>query len=115
MTTEEIDVKKRADELFKLSRTEIYRQTDRLFVGLMIFQWIFGIVMALVVSPRTWLGSLSSVHVHVWAAVFLGGIIAIFPVLLGIFKPGESYTRYVIAVGQMLYSALLIHLMGGRI
>src|SRR6185295_14636106 len=31
------------------------------------------------------------------------------------FRPGVASTRYVIAVAQMLWSALLIHLTGGRI
>jgi two-component system, sensor histidine kinase and response regulator len=50
-----------------------------------------------------------------YGAIFLGGAIAIFPVALAIFKPGETLTRHTIAVGQMLTSALLIHLSGGRI
>lgn len=105
----------RALKIFEESRNEMYMYTDRLFVGLMIFQWLCGIMIAAIVSPRTWAGAYSSIHVHVWAALFLGGAIALFPVLLGIFRPGKVYTRYVISVGQMLYSALLIHLTGGRI
>src|SRR5688572_15222679 len=37
------------------------------------------------------------------------------PILLAIFRPGTALTRYVIAASQMLSSALLIHLTGGRI
>ncbi|MDB6110722.1 MAG: Blue-light-activated protein, partial [Pedosphaera sp.] len=37
------------------------------------------------------------------------------PVLLGLLQPGRVLTRHVIAIGQMLMSALLIHLTGGRI
>ena len=50
-----------------------------------------------------------------WAAVFLGGAISSFPILLALLKPGRAPTRYVISVAQMLWSALLIHLTGGRI
>src|SRR6266567_3615801 len=105
----------RADSLFKQSQNAIYRRVDRLFAGLMIFQWIGGLIAALVISPRAWEGSTSHVHIHVWLALFFGGLITLFPVLLAFAKPGHTYTRYTIAIGQMLMSALLIHLSGGRI
>ena len=50
-----------------------------------------------------------------WAAIFLGGAITLFPVSLALLQPGKKLTRYVIAVSQMLMSALLIHMTGGRI
>ncbi|MBI4309911.1 MAG: GHKL domain-containing protein [Candidatus Omnitrophica bacterium] len=108
-------VQERTKVLFLEHQQRIFKQTDRLFVGLMMFQWIAGIVIALVISPKTWMGPASQTHAHVWAAIFLGGGIASFPVALGIFAPGRIMTRNVIAVAQMLFSALLIHLTGGRI
>src|ERR1700730_702665 len=105
----------RADFLFHENRITNYKRIDRLFAGLMGFQWVAGVIAALVISPRAWAGSVSHVHIHVWAAIFLGGIITIFPVSLAILKPGEVLTRHTIAVAQMLMSALLIHLSGGRI
>src|SRR5262245_52949393 len=57
----------RADALFDEYQRDIYRRTDRLFAGLMGFQWIAGIVFALWVSPLAWSGPESSIHVHVWA------------------------------------------------
>jgi len=53
--------------------------------------------------------------VHVWAAIFLGGAISGFPIFLACKRPGHAFTRHTIAVAQMLTSALLIHLTGGRI
>ncbi len=105
----------RADELFADYRRDIHERTDRLFVGLMAFQWLMGIIFALWVSPLAWEGPVSRTHLHVWAAVVLGGLISLFPALLGILRPGLPSTRYVIAVAQMLMGALLIHLTGGRI
>ena len=105
----------RADELLEFQQKENYRKTDRLFSWLMIVQWLAGIVVALVVSPRTWAGQTSQVHIHVWAAVFLGGAISLFPFFLARMWPGAAITRYTIAVAQMLMSALLIGLTGGRI
>ena len=49
------------------------------------------------------------------AAIFLGGAISAFPIALALTRPGQRITRYTIAIGQMLTSALLIHLTGGRI
>ena len=105
----------RADALFAEAKRDIYRRTDRLFAGLMGFQWVAGMAFALWVSPLAWSGTDSRVHLHVWAAAVLGGIICLFPALLGLLRPGQPSTRYTIAVAQMLMSALLIHLTGGRL
>src|ERR1700680_345356 len=105
----------RSDELFQHHREEIFRTTDRLFAKLMFFQWLAGILIALFVAPLTWGGQTSQVHIHVWAAIFLGGAISVFPIWMTRIWPGAAVTRHVIAVAQMLMSALLIALTGGRI
>jgi hypothetical protein len=51
----------------------------------------------------------------VWFAIFLGGAIGAFPIALAVRRAGWVVTRHVIAGAQMLWSALLIHLTGGRI
>ena len=108
-------VTRRAAELFHEDQQRIYCSTDRLFGGLMVFQWCAGVALALVVSPKAWAGATSGTHPHVWAAVVLGGVISAWPILLGWFRPGRALTRHSIAVGQMLMGTLLIHLTGGRI
>jgi PAS domain S-box-containing protein len=105
----------RAEEIFQQHRRQIFRQTDQLFARLMLFQWLACIVIALVVSPRTWDGGASQIHIHVWSAILIGGAISLFPVWMTRVWPGAVATRYVIAVAQMLMSALLIALTGGRI
>ena len=105
----------RAAELYEAHRQNVYRRTDRMFAVLMAVQWVFGIAAAVFISPHTWSGTASRVHPHVWAAVLLGGAISFFPILLALLRPGRASTRYVISVAQMLWSALLIHLTGGRI
>ena len=105
----------RARELLDQHLQRVWRRTDRMFVGLMLFEWIFGIGLALVYSPRTWAGAVSTVHPHVWAAVFFGAAITSLPVLMALRFPGQALTRHAVAVGQMLMSALFIHLMDGRI
>jgi signal transduction histidine kinase len=110
-----IAIAARASELFAQYTHDIHCRTDRLFAGLMIVQWIGGIAFALLVSPLAWAGTESSTHVHVWAAVVLGGVISIFPAALALLRPGQASTRYTIATAQMLMGALLIHLSGGRL
>jgi PAS domain S-box-containing protein len=105
----------RTSELFQEQHQSIIEHTDLLFARLMIFQWAFGVVLALWISPQTWSGAQSQVHLHLWAALLLGGIITAVPVCLAQLQPGKVVTRHAIAVGQMLMSALLIHLTGGRI
>ena len=105
----------RAEELFQQHRRRIFRDTDKLFARLMLFQWVACIVIALVVSPRTWDGEASQIHIHVWSALLIGGAISLFPVWMTRVWPGSVATRNVIAVAQMLKSALLIALTGGRI
>lgn len=105
----------RTAELFKEQQQSIVKHTDLLFGRLMICQWLAGVAAALLISPRTWIGTQSQTHLHVWAAIILGGIVTSLPVWLAFRHPGQVWTRHSVAVGQMLMSALLIHLTGGRI
>jgi len=106
---------RRSVGLYEKRLDDLHANTDRLFAGLMVFQFIGGIVAALTISPLTWAGSASSPHFHVYLAVFLGGAISALPIFMAWRRPGSKLTRHVIAVGQTLWSALLIHLSGGRI
>ena len=105
----------RADFLYQEQVNERRVRADRMFALLMIAQWLFAIVLAALVSPYAWAGKVREFHPHLYAAVFMGGGIALFPVLLTIYMPGKLFTRHVIAASQMLWSALFIHLTGGRI
>ncbi|MEX1042503.1 MAG: ATP-binding protein [Pirellulaceae bacterium] len=105
----------RAEELLASHYLRIHQRTDRMFAVLMLMQWVAVVVCALWLSPRTWSGTVGSVHPHVWLAVFLGGALASLPVTLAWLIPGQKVTRYTIAVAQVLFSSLLIHISGGRI
>ena len=106
---------RRIHQLFEESQEKLHKRTDRMFAALMALQWLAGIIAALWISPKAWVGQTSYVHLHVWAALLLGGAISGFPIFLALTQPGKTLTRHVIAIGQMLTSALLIHLTGGRI
>lgn len=105
----------RGELILHNSLLAIRTRTDRMFVILMLAQFFLGLVVALMVSPRTWSGPLNKLHIHVYAALFLGAIISSLPIYLAITRPGEAVTRHVIAIAQTVWSALLIHLTAGRI
>ncbi len=105
----------RAQDLFRADYDKILVRTDKLFVILMILQWVGAILAALFLSPLTWEGARAAPHIHLLLACFLGGAITLMPVLMVWARPGQALTRHVIAVSQMSMGALLIHLTGGRI
>ncbi|MGZ3420205.1 MAG: sensor histidine kinase [Polyangiales bacterium] len=108
-------LKRRAAALLEEDRDRVHRRTDRFFAALLIGQWVCAIALAAIYSPYAWEGKTRAIHVHVYAAILLGGVINALPIFLAWARPGAAVTRYVIASAQMLWSALLIHLMGGRI
>ncbi len=105
----------RAAELFREQQQRGYRETDRLFVGLLLLEWAALVVVALVVGPESVGDRLSSRNAHLWTALVFGGAITLLPVALALLRPGTAVTRYTIAACQMLYSGILINLSGGRL
>lgn len=110
-----IEETRRADAIFNEHLSKLQRSTDRVFAILLLLQWIGCIVAVMFVSPRTWIGASGSIHIHVWGALLLGAVLTIYPVWLALYRSGSPLTRHVIAVAQMGWSALLIHVTGGRI
>jgi signal transduction histidine kinase/ActR/RegA family two-component response regulator len=101
----------RAAQLLRAHELQIHRRTDRLFILLMLVQWAAGIVAAAVVEPRPGVPLIANLH-H---AIYIGAAITALPCVLAWLCPGHWLTRHVIAVAQMGFSALLIHLTNGRI
>jgi PAS domain S-box-containing protein len=108
-------IAQRGQNLFARRLARSRASTDRIFAMLMLLQWLAGIAAALWISPLTWAGTARSIHFHIWAALLLGGALSSLPIFLAFVYPGKALTRHIIAVAQMLWSALLIHLTGGRI
>ncbi len=106
---------RRIEEVFQANLTKLRMSTDRVFAWLLLGQWIFAIACSLWISPTSWDGPESSVHIHVWAAVCLGGVLISLPLALIFWFPSSPLNRFVNASAQVLFSSLLIHLMGGRI
>ena len=62
----------------------IHVQTDRMFAVLMTAQWIGGILIAMLVSPRISPTENSYIHPHVWTALTIGGLLSAFPIALAL-------------------------------
>jgi signal transduction histidine kinase len=105
----------RPEAIFTDLLDDKHRRTDRLFLYLLIAQWLFSVILASVMSPFTYDGELQSTHVHVKLAMIFGALINTAPIALIILRPGWWGTRQTVAVVQMLWSALLITISGGRV
>jgi methyl-accepting chemotaxis protein len=109
-----IPLDRRGEEIFGRQLLDCRSGVDRLMAGCMVLQYLGLIVTAVMYGPRTWVGEQSWLHLHLITALVLGGAITLFPAALGWFRPGQITTRHTISACQLLVSALLIHLMGGR-
>jgi len=105
----------RAREIFDDHMRQSHCRIDRMFVVLMFAQWAFAVICALALSPFAWDGAQRHVHPHVWLAAVIGGLLTAPVAWAGILFPGRWLTRHLIAVCQVGFSSLLIHVTGGRI
>lgn len=110
-----VELNERAQAIFNQQLLDSNIKIDRLFANLLIIQWAAGILITFFISPLAWEGKSSYLHPHVWFAIAFGALITL-PALHCIYMyPGKAITRHVVAISQILFSALLIHLTGGRI
>ena len=99
----------RAEVLMRQHERRTTTRVDHLFGGLLLAEWAATVLIASLVSPRLWTGTTSRVHLHVWAALLVGGAIAVPAAVLALRRAGEELTRHAVAVAQMLLGVLLIH------
>ena len=102
----------RAEELFRKELTRIHVQRDRVFAWLMIGQWGFAVMIALLGTTFGWK---RGPEVPVYVAALAGAVCTLPIWVLLRTRPGAAVTRHAVAVAQMLYSALFLHLSGGRL
>jgi len=94
----------------------VRRRTDLLLAGVMLVQWALALILALGWSPQGWSEKARGFDLAFFeTAVFGGALLTAVPLVLTRWRPGSPLTRHSIAVTQALWSALLIHLSGGRI
>lgn len=104
-----------ASERFTEAFRVLCAKSDRVLGVALLAQWLVLIAIALVVTPRTWIGDSSSPNTHLIASIVLGGLVAGFPALLAWFQPGERATRLCIGVAFAAMGGLFVHVGGGRI
>lgn len=102
------------DEEYRRDRQQFHAKIDKLFVLLFLLQWPVAVLLAFYMTPTTWAGTQSATHLHVYMAIGLGGLVTLFPIWLAWQRPGKLVTRMVIAAAAMIFTAIFIHLSGGR-
>ncbi len=93
----------------------IYSKVDQIFFWLLLSQWLFAIILSLLISPYNSADKPHTLDTQVEIAILVGGLINVVPLILICIRPGWWLTRQSVAASQMLWSGLLIHLTGGRI
>ncbi len=114
-TSTGVERQPRIQELFDSYNRRLQRRANWLFVLLLCGQWAYAALVALFWSPLTWAGATSAVHPHLMAALGLGGLLTLPPLLLIRARPYDPLTQHVVAIAQVGFSGLLIHLTGGRL
>jgi signal transduction histidine kinase len=103
----------RASELVSRQSAANGNRTDRLFVGLLILQWLGTIGLGVWISAHG-PDPLFEVGGTLWWFALAATLTSGSP-LLAIWRwPGTTLTRLLIAVSQMIWSSLLIDFAGGR-
>lgn len=116
MTTAPLpEINSKTAEFYLSSCTSVHAKIDSLFKKLLLLQWVAIVAIAALYTPKTWQAADASTHVHVYAALVLGGAGALFPLFIMKRMPGTTFSRCVTSAAQMCFSVLLIHLCGGRI
>ena len=103
-------------EFFAHSCRHVHKRVDQLFCWLLGLEWVALMAIALLYTPTTWQAADSAPHIHLWAAVILGGFCALTPMyVMRTGWRGTNVSHCVTAACQVGFSILLIHLCGGRI
>lgn len=111
----QISTSMRAQQITEERVDTVRFQTNWLFALLLILQLAATIITAIVYTPKAWAGSFAQPHAHLYAAIGIGTMLTVVPLYLIARFPKRYSTQITVSIAQGLYSALLIHLSGGRI
>jgi signal transduction histidine kinase/ActR/RegA family two-component response regulator len=109
------EVAERAGEIYRRQLFETAQRVDWMFALLMVCQYVVCVIIAFWSAEPAWPSSPGLTHIHFWTASLFGAVFTAAPVACAVLQPGSVFSRHVVAVGQMLMSALLIAVTGGRI
>lgn len=110
-----INIKQKSDELLQFNFNTLCIKTDKVLSIALIAQWVILIALALIITPKTWIGASSSTNNHLIASIVLGGLVAIFPALMTKLRAGHLSTRISTGIAFALMGGLFVHVGGGRI
>jgi len=96
-------------------RIQIGRESDRLFAALHLTCGAVAVALALFVAPQAWSGRVPALPIGVGAVLLYGGALCVPICVLARLRPGGAPTRHAVAIAQMLWPGLLVHLAGGRL
>ncbi|MFO0758897.1 MAG: ATP-binding protein [Byssovorax sp.] len=105
-------IKARADQLFSVQERALASHVDRLLIGILLVEWLAVIGIAAFYAPQVWPEKRGAPLVE---ATIAGAAFALVPCLLAALRPHARARRHVLAAGQMLMGALLVHLTGNRL
>jgi signal transduction histidine kinase len=108
----------RAEELIKAQSLAIGRRTDRLFAWLFVAQLLVGIAAATWIAPThprlSPFANALFARSPLYSITMLGTLATLLP-LVAIWRwPGARLTRYIVAVCQMIWAALLFQFSAGH-
>jgi two-component system, sensor histidine kinase and response regulator len=83
---------------------------DYLFTGFLLYEWLLALTVTVWLSRHDGISLTVAMRHQYEATLALGILLAIIPAILVWIAPGRQVTRCTIAVAQLLFSALLIHL-----
>lgn len=108
-------LKSNEKDIFQNMMDITYSSASKIFSVLLPIQYAILVILAFIITPNTWKGDTSSINQTLYTVLGLGLLAVGLPSYLAKVKPTETITRYAIAIGQMICSALLIDIFGGRI
>ena len=82
----------RAERLYQEQWQQTVRRVDRMFAYLMLGQWILAIAFSMFFSPYGWGGETQTTSLHIYGAIFIGGLITGPPVYPAFRRAGEPLT-----------------------
>jgi methyl-accepting chemotaxis protein len=100
---------------FRADQQRFCARIDRGMAWLVAIEAVVAVALAALLTPRAWAGVDVAPHVHLVAALLIGGGCAGALGFLARTRPGATLTRHVAAAASMAMSALFIHVGGGRI
>ncbi|MEZ6017900.1 MAG: methyl-accepting chemotaxis protein [Planctomycetota bacterium] len=100
---------------FAPALARVQRSAHDIFAKVLAIEAVVALALAWLISPRAYAGLEWSTHIHVWVALLIGVPSALVPRMLIRNEPDAQRTRIAVAVAQMTFASLFIHLTGGHI